>query len=401
MKRICLVRMNYFPGEAHVRKNAEALTSAGYQVDVICLRDHGEKARQSYGNGTIYRLPLVHRRTGALRYIFEYAAFFILAFALLSFLAIRRRYQIVEIYNLPDFLVFTAAVPKLLGSRVILYLFEGMPETFADRFGLAGDGVRIRSLRWLERLSATFSDRDIVVGPHERLQREQRGISAGKIAVVMNVPEDDLFEPGDQPAAPDGGVNLITHGSILKRYGIQTLIRAVPKLREKLPHVQVWVVGDGEYREKLESLAEALGVRSEVCFTGLVPHEEVAGYIARCQIGIMPALHSILPNKLFEYISMGKPVVCADLPSIRAVFDDSTMLFYRRDDHEELAQRVLELHTDPAKGERLAQEARGVFRDYSWSRMKDVYIGLHDELISPSKHSAPEAPVTPGEAPQS
>ena len=48
-ERVCFIRMNYFPEEAHVRKNAEALTEAGYDVDIICLRQKGEKAREDRG----------------------------------------------------------------------------------------------------------------------------------------------------------------------------------------------------------------------------------------------------------------------------------------------------------------------------------------------------------------
>src|ERR1700730_5221725 len=112
--------MNYFPEEAHVRKNAEALIAAGYEVDVICLRDRGEKAREAVKNARVHRLPLMHKRTSALRYIFEYAAFFAMASWLLTWLQLRRRYSIVEVYNVPDAIVFVALLPRLLGAKVVL-----------------------------------------------------------------------------------------------------------------------------------------------------------------------------------------------------------------------------------------------------------------------------------------
>ena len=93
MKRVCIIRQNYFPEEAHVRKNVDALTAAGYAVDVICLRDRGESAREAYAEGTVHRLPLTRRRGGALRYAFEYLAFLTMASLLISWLALRRRYR--------------------------------------------------------------------------------------------------------------------------------------------------------------------------------------------------------------------------------------------------------------------------------------------------------------------
>jgi len=119
-ERVCFIRMNYFPEEAHVRKNAEALTEAGYDVDIICLRQKGEKPREDHGSGRIYRLPLSHKRSGALRYVFEYGAFFAMAFWLVTFLHLRKRYKIVETYNVPDVIVFVALVPRLLGAKLVL-----------------------------------------------------------------------------------------------------------------------------------------------------------------------------------------------------------------------------------------------------------------------------------------
>jgi glycosyltransferase involved in cell wall biosynthesis len=98
---------------------------------------------------------------------------------------------------------------------------------------------------------------------------------------------------------------------------------------------------------------------------------------------------------------MEKPVVCAEVPSIRAIFDEETMLFYAPDDHVGLADRVVELAADEALGKRLAENARRVFAQYSWARMRDVYVGVHDELLPPSGPQAKEPVAEAGEAGQS
>ncbi|MCH7810728.1 MAG: glycosyltransferase, partial [Chloroflexi bacterium] len=304
-ERVCFIRMNYFPEEAHVRKNAEALTEAGYDVDIICLRQKGEKAREDRGRGRIYRLPLVHKRSGALRYVFEYAAFFTMAFWLVTLLHLRKRYEIVETYNVPDVIVFVALVPRLLGAKLVHYMFEATPEMYADRFDLKPGGLVERSLRWMERVSVRFAHKSIVEGPYEREMRGLRGVDVDRIGVVMNVPEGHLFQPRAQAEANGTsygsvGCEIITHGSMLKRYGVQTLIEAMPRLRDQIPGLKLWVVGDGEYRQPLEDLAMRLGVAKAVEFTGWVKHEEVSDYIGRCRIGIVPMLYNQLPNKLFE-----------------------------------------------------------------------------------------------------
>jgi glycosyltransferase involved in cell wall biosynthesis len=391
--RVCFIRMNYFPEEAHVRKNAEALTEAGYDVDIICMRQEGEKRREDYGGGRIYRLPLMHKRSGALRYVFEYAAFFAMAFWLVTFLDIRRPYKIIETYNVPDVIVFVALVPRLLGAKLVHYMFEATPEMYADRFDLKAGGLVEKALRLMERISVRFAHKSIVEGPYEREMRGRRGVDVGRIGVVMNVPEGHLFQPPAQ-AGPNGsgGCEIITHGSMLKRYGVQTLIRAMPRLRDQIPGLKLWVVGDGEYRQALEDLAMRLGVSRCVEFTGWVKHEEVSDYIGRCRIGIVPMLYNQLPNKLFEYVAMGLPVVVGDVPSIRAAFGPETVQYYRTGDADELADRVLEVYRDPEAARAMAARAQETFEKYTWDVMKEVYVGIHDEVLTKRKgRSEPQA----------
>lgn len=392
-KRICFVRMNYFPEEAHVRKNSEALAAAGYDVDVICLRDRGEKGREAYGSGRVYRLPLMHKRTSALRYLFEYAAFFVMASWLLLFLHLRRRYDEIEVYNVPDIIVLVALLPRLFGAKIVLYMFEATPEMYIDRFELRPGGLGEKLLRWQERLGVAFAHRSIVEGPYEREMRGERGVNMDKIGVVMNVPEGHLFQakngalhhsPGQAESLTPQGTGrfeIITHGSLLKRYGIQTLIEAVPLIRAEIPGLKVWVVGDGEYREELETLARDTGVSDCVEFTGWVKHEQVAGYIDRCAVGVVPMLYNQLPNKLFEYIAMGRPVVVGDVPSIRRAFADHEVLYYETGDAKQLAEGVIAIHRDPEFAMQMAARAQHTFQKYTWDVMRDVYVGIHDELL--------------------
>lgn len=386
-ERVCFIRMNYFPEEAHVRKNAEALTEAGYDVDIICLRQKGEKAREDRGRGRIYRLPLRHKRSGALRYLFEYAAFFTMAFWLVAFLHLRKRYQIVETYNVPDVIVFVALVPRLLGAKLVHYMFEATPEMYADRFDLKPGGLVERWLRWMERVSVRFAHKSIVEGPYEREMRGLRGVDVDRIGVVMNVPEGHLFQPraqGEVNGTSYGsvGCDIITHGSMLKRYGVQTLIRAMPRLCDEIPGLKLWVVGDGEHRQALEDLTMRLGMTKAVEFTGWVKHEEVSDYIGRCRIGIVPMLYNQLPNKLFEYVAMGLPVVVGDVPSIRTAFGPETVQYYRTGDADELADRVLAVYRDSDAARAMAARAQETFEKYTWDVMKEVYIGIHNDLLA-------------------
>ena len=118
----------YYPHDVRVRRQCEALADRGDEVDLVCLQDEGEQSTERIGNVNVHRLPLKHNRgQGVTGYLVEYSALFLLAFVKLTMLSIRHRYRVVQVHNLPDFLVFTTLVPRMLGARVLLDMHDITP----------------------------------------------------------------------------------------------------------------------------------------------------------------------------------------------------------------------------------------------------------------------------------
>src|SRR4051812_20189329 len=115
MSRIAIVRHFYYPTDPRVRREAEALAAAGHEVDIICLRRSGEAPRELVNGVNVIRLPLEHRRGSFGRYAFEYGASIGMAFLALLGRSWNRRYDIVQVNTIPDFLVFAAAGCKARG----------------------------------------------------------------------------------------------------------------------------------------------------------------------------------------------------------------------------------------------------------------------------------------------
>ena len=384
-KRVCIVRQNYFPAEAHLKKNVAALTDAGFRVDIVCLREVGAGAREEYQGGTIYRLPLTHRRGGTLRYVFEYGAFFVMAALMLAYLSIRQRYDTVEVYNMPDFLVFAALPAKLLRSKIVLYLFELTPEHSEEAFTRTSDHPLIRMMRWFERQSVRFAHRVIVVSSFQDELVTERSSPRVRPTVILNVPDEELFDRDalTETVEPSETFRVITHGSLLRRYGIESLIRAVPYLRHEVPNIVIEILGEGEYRETLEQLAMDLGVQDEVAFLDFVPIEEVPAIIAGADVGIVTIpIPWLLPNKLFEYVAMATPVVAAASPSLTGIFDSESIAYFWPDDERDLARRVVEIYEDPERARTMATCAKQQFARCGWEKMKRRYIAVHESLLS-------------------
>lgn len=310
--------------------------------------------------------------------------FFILTSFKLAQLSIKKRYDVIEIHTMPDFLVFITLFPRLLGSKVILYMFENTPAVFVSTFKIDHNHVVARLLRFIMKISARYAHSVIVSdGPLHKKAVEDCGIPSSKITVVLNVPDDAVFNIAPVPVAENcDNFHLVVVSSILKRYGIQTLIKAVPLLLKDIPQVKVDIIGDGEYRPYLEQLTRDLGVNRYVNFAGFISYEYVPNYIAHAHIGIAPMIDDVgAPNKIFEYLALGKATIASALPGVKVIFDGNCISYFQPGNENDLANRVLELYHNPEKRTSLGSSAHVLYQRYHWPVMRHNYLRVYQELL--------------------
>lgn len=389
-QRHCMVVHNYYPlREPRVEREARALVNHGYEVDVICLRGEGEPVVDTSEGVRIYRLPVKrHRGKGAAVQLLEYLAFFGLAFAKLTTLHRQRRYRVVQIHNLPDFLVFAGLVPKLTGARVILDIHDVMPEFYASRFRTSLASWPVRLVRWQEWLSCRFADHVITVTDLWRDALIARGVAANKASVVMNVADTRIFRRSansERPAASDD-FHLFYHGTLTQRYGVDVALRAVAKVRRQIPGIRFTIHGSGEYLATLQHLAAELDVGKHVHFsTQSVPTTELPRMIQGADVGVVPYQRDvftdgILPTKLMEYVALGVPVIAARTPVIAAYFDDTMVQFFTPGDVNELAQCIVALYHNRQRLQTYAKNAERFNQRYNWPEVSAGYLALVDQL---------------------
>jgi hypothetical protein len=177
-----------------VSRNVAELLAHGVEVDLVSTTPrwcYGRRLPERPGL-RVYGIPLRKRRTPAVWYPIQYGVFFLWAFLVVSGLALRRRYDVVQVDNIPDFLVFSALVPRLRRVPLVFFVFELMPEMTAARLHLRQDDVPVRMVAWLERLATGWADRVITVSDGLRRILAARGLNASRITLVPNShPLDD------------------------------------------------------------------------------------------------------------------------------------------------------------------------------------------------------------------
>ncbi|HVS05600.1 MAG TPA: glycosyltransferase [Candidatus Dormibacteraeota bacterium] len=379
-RRMLLVSQHAYPDAPLLRRNVEHLAAQGMQIDLICMEPANPLPPSSFLPGMrIFALPVQHRREHRFNYVVEFAAFFLLSFPIVTALGLRRRYDAIQVDNLPDFLPFVAIVPRLRGARVVFYMYDMFPELAMTRLGLDSGHPIIKLARQIERWALRWVDHAVVVTDLFRRTLVSRGVDAAKISVVYNT--QPLTVAMRKPS--NGSPRLVTHASLVERYGVQVAIRALPILRDAWPDLTYDVLGRGEYQPALERLATELRVRDAVTFGGFLPWPEAMERISSATLGIVPVIADgfgefILPMKLLEYVGMGIPVVCARLPGIEEHFDPESVAFFTPGDCEGLARQVDRLLNDPVAAERQAARASQALESLRWETVAPRYLAaLH------------------------
>lgn len=404
MGRICVIRQGDFPLDPRVRREVEALATAGHDVDVMCLSRHGEPRYERNGRITVRRLPVHHSRGGLVRHMFDYFRFWLIATLLVGLLHLRRRYDVVQVNSIPDSLVFAAVIPRLLGARVLLDLHECMPEFYSTRFKAGPGHPAVRVVAWAEQASIRFADFAITCTEQMREAFVGRGAPGEKVGVVLNGSDERTFDADRYPSRerrPDQFV-LVCHGTVEERYGLDTIVRAVALLRDEIPGLRLEIYGEGSYLEDLRRLTNDLGVEGHVYFSGgFVPMEELVRAISRADAGVVAMKRDAfrdltLCNKMCDFITMRKPAIVSRTRSVEAYFGASCFQMFTSDDEHDLARAIRELHADPGLGDRLVRRAASVNEPYRWPHQRDLYRGIVESLIARKQVSTQRDVVTSG-----
>jgi glycosyltransferase involved in cell wall biosynthesis len=394
MKTVCILLQNYYDFDVRVRRKAETLTAAGYEVDVIALRSPNSSPPRYNLNGVnVHTIPLGKKRSSRQRYLFEYVAFFFLAFWKLSFPLRKRNYSLVDVNNLPDFLVFAAFRAKWKGAKVVLDMHEITPEFYMSKYGIKEDSWLIGFLKMVESISMRFADHVITINAPIQQLLERRGLAPERSTVIMNCVDEALFHSvrsnpgrGDTPVA-DNPFVMMYHGTLTKIYGLDIAIEAFSRARQQIPRAEFWIVGSGSEKNALESLARTLELDSKVKFVGMLPPEEIPQWLNRCDIGVLATrrdtfLDLSFSNKLSEYIIMEKAVICPSLKAIRHYFSEEALAFFQPNDPGDLARQMVRLYENPRLRERFASKALEEYAPIRWAVMKERYLNLTADLLA-------------------
>ena len=388
-RRVAIVVHAIVPGDPRVRRQSDALLDDGYEVDIFALRVRGEAGEESSNGLRIVRLPVNRAFVGFAGHIAEYLAFSAIVLWRLAREHRHRRYDLVQVATVPDFLGFAALPQRLRGVPLLLDLHEDMPEFFRDRFASRLLRPLTPVVAATSRAAARIATELITV--HEPLRQLSiaRGVDPERISVVMNSADSRLFDPERQPRRAfmaDGELRLLHHSNLQRMYGLDVAIEGLAMLRPQL-RWRLDVYGDGPWRPRVEAAIERSGTADRVQLNGRVPLDELPAILAGADIGLVPSLPEpylqySLSTKLLEFAAMGVPIVASDLATFRHHFTADALRYVPGADPDALARAIESLVDDPAGTVAMGLEAQRQARAYDWEDQRGRYLTIVDRLIS-------------------
>ena len=374
----------YYPlGETRVEREALALIEKGFEVDVICLKDEGELSFENVDGVDVYRLPVMRNKGGFIKQFGEYLNFFVRVLFKLISLHSKRKYQVIQVHNLPDFLVFSALYPKIRGAKVFLDIHDIMPEFFSSKTNKSMKSFLVRLIILQEQLSCRFADHIITVTEIWRERLINRGVDSGKVSVVMNVADERYFYPQNSGTeSTDGQFCLIYHGTFKENYGMGDLIRSIGFAREKLPNIHLTIQGVGDYYTEMTRMVDELNLHNEITINNFaVPVYDLPALINQADLGVVPNRNDIfngelLPTKMLEYVALGKPVIAAKTRVISHYFDETMVRFFEPSDPESLADSIIDSYNHWDTEKKKKQNYQKFTSIYNWNLISKRYADL-------------------------
>lgn len=386
------IAFDLYPYEVRSLRLTQAAVDAGYAVDVVCVRQPGERSFEVYNGVHIHRLPMSRPVGRSLPLTIVYWCWFLfLAGVAITWLHLKHAYHVIHVHNIPDFLIFSTFFPRLLGAKAILDIEDVTPELMGAKAKGRLRNVVVRLATWQEHISTAFADYVITVGwPFEELLL-QRGVPKEKLTSILNSADPAIFPASRRLPAPaetpsqERPFIIMYHGTLAKRNGLDTAIRALAIAHQLIPHLRLDIHGRGEEVAALQQLAAELGLKDHVVFTSSCPPDQLVDVVVHGDIGIIPYPHDgfmdlVLPTKAYEWAWMLRPMIASDTPAIRSMFRPESVAFCDPAKPEDFAEAIIELCQSPEKRTRMVENAAQDYHPFQWELMARHYQQLLPSL---------------------
>ena len=359
MKRIYVSVTNDMTNDQRVNRVCNSLCDMGYDVVVLCrrLKSSAELEPRRY-------------HVKRFRLLFNKGMLFYACFNMRLLLYLLFHSCDLLLANDLDTLLANAVASKLKRRK----LYYDTHELFTEVPELQDSGFKKKVWLWIERhcihrpVAAYTVCHSIADYYNEKYALDMK--------VVRNMPTVKEIK------SYEGRENILLYQGALN---MGRCIELMIEIMKHFPGYKLYIAGKGYMEAELKKLAADLNLADSVVFTGNLRFDELHKLTSRAKIGFSIEQGSslnykyALPNKVFDYIQAGTPVVCSNLPEMRAVVDEySVGEVFSGHDAESLAVLVKNMLDNDAKLVEYHNNCIVVSKVLNWENEQKVLYGIYE-----------------------
>lgn len=355
------------PGiERVIGELSHSLANKGHEVNVITtFRNGGELEKELDQNVTIYRINDFRNLFGRIGSIFSLDLLSINYF-------IKKHKSLLETSDVIH--AFTPFLINIPNVPVISHFHHD--EQIREPIEL----LYVPTTKTLWNVAYKKSDQVISVSEYSSKYLLKNGVSKSKISIVPNGVDTNKLKPGLDISKLKNRfkeANILLYvGPIIKRKGLDYLIKSLPKILETHSSTILILVGGGDTSE-LEQLAISLNVEKNVFFEGFVADDKLPLYYNACDLFVFPSLQEGFGMVLIEAMACEKTVVASNSTAIPEVVGDAGVLVEPNNSNL-IAEAIINLLTNNQKKQFLEKKAIKRVQDlFTWSKAADKLVDIY------------------------
>jgi glycosyltransferase involved in cell wall biosynthesis len=290
-------------------------------------------------------------------------------------------------YSTPSFLSFLP-VPFIWGT---VGGGESAPIAFWADFSWRGkvyESIRLLAHRLgeLDPFTRQTARRSVLVRAttaQTAARLRQMGAKQIEIFSESGLSETEIVELARLPLRDRDRIRFISMARLLHWKGLHLGLRAFA--RANIPNSEYWIVGEGSERQRLQALAQSLGIGDRVKFWGRLPRPDTLAKLAESDVLVHPSLHDSGGWVCLEAMAAGRPPICLNMGGPATQVTDATGLKISAHTPDEavagLAAAMTQLAADPDLLKTMSQSGRQrVAELYSWKVKGRLLAQLYTEL---------------------
>jgi glycosyltransferase involved in cell wall biosynthesis len=232
---------------------------------------------------------------------------------------------------------------------------------------------------WFTRKTLLACDRVTALSRALRDETAALGVPHDRLQVIPNSIDTTQFTPPTDQVREN--IILFT-GWLIKRKGVEYLLRALPVVLQACPHYRLVVIGEGPEEASLKQLAVDLAIDDHIVFVGFLPQESVRDWMQRAKLLVLPSLEEGLGVVILEALACGTPVVASHVGGIVDMVTSEVGILTPVADVAALAEAILRIIEHQQNWFALSQQARAhAVQHFSSAQIAGQYIKLYQSVL--------------------